>query len=69
MAYDSVHKRLTKVLYKASSCPFLFAEVHCAGGDYCPFPEGKDKLCCFFCARFDICPDKTGVCTRLQDKK
>lgn len=56
-----------KILYLAHSCPYLFHNKYCAGGDYCPFPPGKEKLCCFFCPMFATCPDKTGVCARFKE--
>lgn len=66
MAYNSVNERLTGMLYKAHSCPYLFGGTRCAGGDYCPFPEGDEVLCCFFCSHLDACPDPTGICKRLE---
>ena len=68
MSYESALP-IIKMFYLAHSCPYLFFENRCAGGDYCPFPPGKDKLCCFFCPWFDSCPDKTGVCQRFQVSK
>jgi hypothetical protein len=65
MPYFSAYPRLTGLLLRAHSCPFLFPVERCAGGDYCPFPPGRDRICCFFCQRLDDCPDKTGVCGRL----
>ena len=67
MSYKPV-SQTTKKFYLAHSCPYLFQDRHCAGGDYCPYPPGKEKLCCFFCPRFDTCPDKTGVCVRFKEK-
>ena len=67
MGYGSAQELLTGVLLKAKSCPFLAANIHCAGGDYCPFPEGQDKICCFFCSKLAACPDKTGICVRLKE--
>lgn len=54
MAYRSV-SRATRMLYRAFSCSFRFGWNHCAGGDYCPFPPGRDRLCCFFCPSFESC--------------
>jgi hypothetical protein len=56
------------MLSRAHSCPFLVGGLHCAGGDYCPFPEGEERLCCFFCGRLLDCPDATGICVRLVEK-
>ena len=69
MGYKSTHNNLTAVLFKAQSCPYLVAKIHCAGGDYCPFPEGGERLCCFYCGKLDSCPDKTGICVRLKDEE
>lgn len=65
MPYRSVSK-ITKLFYHAHSCTFIHSGWHCAGGDYCPFPPGLDKMCCFVCPLFDKCPDKTGVCERFK---
>jgi len=68
MGYDSHHTQVLGMLYRAESCPFLVAGVHCAGGDYCPFPGGRERLCCFWCGKLVNCPDTTGICVRLKEK-
>lgn len=67
MAYRPI-PRATRTLYRAFSCPFRFGWNHCAGGDYCPFPSGHDRLCCFFCPSFESCPDPEGVCQHFKDE-
>jgi len=67
MGYKSLEPKLTRAIFDTFSCPFLVMEQRCAGGDYCPYQPGRDKLCCFFCPRFDDCPDTTGVCTRFTE--
>ena len=65
MPYESAHYRFTRALYRAHSCPWLFQDSRCGGGDYCPFPPGESRTCCFFCPFFDSCPDRSGVCMRF----
>lgn len=67
MPYKSASP-ITKKMFLAHSCPYLKNDYLCAGGDYCPFPPGKAKLCCFYCPLFDKCPDRTGICERLKEK-
>lgn len=67
MPYMSGDSKFTRALFVAKTCPYLVFEVHCAGGDYCRFPSGRKKHCCFFCNHFYSCPDKTGVCTHFQN--
>jgi hypothetical protein len=66
MPYHSKNPRLMRLFLRAHSCPWLILGEHCAGGDYCPFPPGSERLCCFFCPRLDGCPDNTGICERLE---
>jgi hypothetical protein len=67
MSYSSHNPSLTRALYRAHSCPFLVPDGRCAGGDYCDFPPGHDRLCCIRCPRVDSCPDSTGICIRLKE--
>lgn len=67
MSYSFTDDRISAMLFRSHSCPFLIAGVHCAGGDYCPYPEGEERLCCFYCGKLDNCPDKTGICIRLKE--
>ena len=64
MPYNSVSPA-TRMLYLAYACPYRFAEGHCAGGDYCSFPAGLERRCCFYCPEFESCPDSAGICQRF----
>lgn len=57
----------SRLVHLAFSCPFRFSVTHCGGGDYCDFPEGRDRLCCFYCPRFESCPDPDGVCQHFME--
>ena len=67
MKHPPEHDKTVELIYRANSCPYLFHGDRCAGGNYCHFPEGDNRLCCFFCGRFGSCPDREGICVRLKD--
>ncbi len=66
MPYQAAHPVKCRVFYLAWSCPYLVDGTRCAGGDYCDFPPGHSRLCCAYCPLFDACPDRTGICGRLE---
>ena len=66
--FENYKSLSTKELSNAFGCEFLVNVFHCAGGNYCPFPPGKMRLCCAYCHMINDCPDDDGVCVHFLEK-